>query len=151
MILVAAKKPRGQAPYEPTERDRKLVGLSVALGGTQEQIAATLGISSMTLRKYYKKELEHGLYDANLAIGTRLFKKAMDGDTTSCIFWLKCRGGWRETDRLEVTGANGSSMQLEVTHADKRIEETIKNDPETRKILSELYSRTIGNGVKETV
>lgn len=108
---MVAKRKKGRPPYEPSERDRKLVGLAAALGGTHEQIAKTIGVSKPTLYRHYRNELENGLYNANLAIATRLFKKAMDGDTTSCIFWLKCRGGWRETDRHELVGPNGAPFE----------------------------------------
>lgn len=96
-----------QEKYEPTERDRKLVELATALGGTQEQIASSLKITRPTLIKYFRKELDEGLFSANLSVGMSLYRKAMAGDNTCMLFWLKCRAGWRETDRLELTGADG--------------------------------------------
>ena len=34
------------------------------------------------------------------------------------IFWLKSQAGWREADRLELTGANGKQL-MNLTDTDK--------------------------------
>ncbi len=44
------------------------------------------------------------------AIAQSLIQKARGGDTTSMIFYLKTQAGWRETDRLEHTGAEGGPV-----------------------------------------
>jgi hypothetical protein len=42
-----------------------------------------------------------------------LIAKARGGDTASAIFFLKTQAGWRETDRLEVSGVNGGPIRVE--------------------------------------
>ena len=109
--------------YEPSERDRKLVELATALGGTQQQIASSLKITRPTLIKYFRKELDDGLFNANLSVGMNLYRKAMSGDNTCMLFWLKCRAGWRETDRLELTGSDGqpfNPIPIVVNFTDKK-------------------------------
>ena len=73
-----------------------------------KDIAAFIGISVPTLLKLYKKELEKGRAVANRQIGERLFKKAMDGDTTALIFWAKTQMGWRETSKIDLTSSDQS-------------------------------------------
>jgi hypothetical protein len=43
-------------------------------------------------------------------VANGLLQKARAGCTTSSIFYLKTQAGWRETDRLEHTGPNGSPV-----------------------------------------
>ena len=46
-------------------------------------------------------------------IGGHLFNKAKGGDTAAQIFWLKTRAQWRETSRVEQTGADGGPIKTE--------------------------------------
>ena len=39
-------------------------------------------------------------------------QKALAGDTTSAIFFLKTQARWRETERHEITGADGGPLEL---------------------------------------
>lgn len=83
--------------------------LALAGFGTRhEDIATYLGVTRPTLRKHYKEELATGSIKANSAVAKTLYKLAIDGDSRSCMFWLKTRAGWRETDRHEITGADGA-------------------------------------------
>jgi len=89
--------------YEPSDDTRRQVGLMAGYGLTHDQIAATLGISDETLRKYYRDELRLGVARANAAVAKSLFERATkDKNVIACLFWLKCRGGWRETEILQV-------------------------------------------------
>ena len=98
----------------PTEEKRKLVKTLAAVGITYEDIAAKLDISSDTLVKHYKTELTDGRVDANANIGQKLYQQASGGNTQAQIFWLKTRANWSETNKHEITGANGSSIPLSV-------------------------------------
>lgn len=76
-------------------------------------IARSVGISDMTLRKYYRSELDNGVTKANSAVAQSLYKKATsDGSqsVTAAIFWLKTRAGWKETVVNEHTGPNGGPI-----------------------------------------
>lgn len=68
-------------------------------GVPQEKIALLIGVSPMTLVKLYRDEIDKGSAIANLNVAKTLYKKAMDGDTASLIFWCKTRLQWREKDR----------------------------------------------------
>lgn len=103
--------------HKPSEETKKMVKTLSAVGIRYEDIAAKLEITDDTLRKHYRKELDEGRVEANAAIGQTLFQQAKNGNTTAAIFWLKTRAQWRETDRLEVTGADGSAIQTVVKWA----------------------------------
>lgn len=90
--------------HEPTKESLKVARTLSAVGITYEDIANKLDISSDTLVKYYKKELDAGRVDANASIGQTLFQQAKDGNTSAAIFWLKTRAGWKETQTTEHTG-----------------------------------------------
>jgi hypothetical protein len=100
--------------HEPTDENRKLVRSLAAVGTKYEDIALKLKISSDTLVKYYKPELDDGRIDANAAIAQSLFQAAKTGNTSAQMFWLKTRAGWKETMQHEVTGANGSNLGITV-------------------------------------
>ena len=98
--------------YTPTIENKKLVKTLAAVGITFEDIATKLEISSDTLVKYYKKELDDGRIDANASIGQTLFQQAKKGNTAAAIFWLKTRARWKETQAVELSGPDGSEMVI---------------------------------------
>lgn len=69
-------------------------------GLTDEQIARNIGINVRTLDKWKSKygqirqSLKIGREQANFIVEGELFKKAIKGNTTAMIFWLK--NNWRE-------------------------------------------------------
>jgi hypothetical protein len=100
--------------HEKTKENSDIARRLSALGCPFEDIAKKLQISSDTLVRRYREELDAGRIDANSAVAGSLYKKAVNGDTQAAIFWLKTRGGkgvWKETDRLELTGADGGAIQ----------------------------------------
>lgn len=90
--------------HKPTNETKKIARTLSAVGITYEDIASKLEISSDTLVKYYKQELDAGRIDANAAIGQTLFQQAKNGNTSAAIFWLKTRAGWKETQVNEHAG-----------------------------------------------
>ncbi len=105
----------GMPPHQPTSEGRELVKLHAIVGTRQEVIAGLLGIDEKTLRKYYRKELDHSKAQANAVIGGALFNKAKAGDTAAQIFWMKTQAGWKETTVSEVVGAGGGPVMLDAT------------------------------------
>lgn len=87
--------------HEPTAENRQRVESYSAVGIPQDDIARVLGIHPMTLRKYYRDELDNAATKANAAVGGKLYKKAMDGDTTALIWWTKARMRWSEKREAE--------------------------------------------------
>ena len=70
------------------------------------QIAPLIGISDETLRKYYRRELDLGLIEANAKVAEALFRQAtVEGNTAAAIWWTKARMGWRERTGAEYSGS----------------------------------------------
>lgn len=101
----------GNPPHVPTEENRKIVKALVAYGVVQDDIAKQLDVSVDTLQRHYRREIDTSANEANAKVAERLFKKCMDGDTTSLIFWLKTRAKWSETHKHEHTGAQGGPIE----------------------------------------
>ena len=90
------KRKGGRPAYVPTDELREVVRSHVVVGTQRELIARLIGISAETLDKYYRPELEESAAKANAEIAKGLYAKAIGGDVTSMIFWLKTRARWRE-------------------------------------------------------
>ena len=91
------------------------------IGLTHDQIAKIIGISDETLRKYYNEELETSEAKMTAQVAQNLYSIATSkgpGAVPSAIFWMKTRGKWRETDRREITGADGGPVKVETNVLD---------------------------------
>ena len=91
--------------HEPTDEYRDLVRTHGMVGTPQAVVADIIGITSKTLRKHYRKELDLSTAEAVAAVGGALFNKAVGGDTAAICFFLKTRGNFREKDRDEDKAA----------------------------------------------
>ena len=89
--------------------------LHTLVGTPQPTLAKILGMSTETMTKYYRDELDTAKAQANASIAGRLYKKAMDGDTTAMIFWLKTQAKWRET--IDISNEDGSLQQAPIQQA----------------------------------
>lgn len=94
--------------HEPTDATRQLVQLHTTVGTPQDLIADLLGITSKTMRKHYRTELDQAVAKANATIGGALFNKAKGGDTTAMIFWMKTRAQWSERTIVDNTSSDGT-------------------------------------------
>jgi len=104
-------------PYHiPTKAMRDTVTLHTLVGTPQETLCTVLGISPRTLRKHYRSELDTSVANANAKIGGALYNKAINGDTSAQMFWLKTRAGFREQER-EKENKNDSSEMLAIAVA----------------------------------
>lgn len=104
--------------HQPSDESRKQAETASGLGLPQEQIAALLSIDPKTLREHYRKELDQGIARANGQVVKSLYASATAGDTTAAIWWTKTRLGWKDTSRMEHTGADGGSILLKFNSAD---------------------------------
>jgi hypothetical protein len=109
-----ARENAGRMPFEPTDAERKQVEALSGYGLPIEQIAMLVrdGIDADTLRKHFSSELVSGKSKANAQIGRTLFQKAMGGDTTAMIWWSKTQMRWSETQKHELTGADGAPLEI---------------------------------------
>ena len=108
-----ADKKKGGRPkilYDPELA--KQVQSMAQYGLPQEKIGIIVGLSLLTLRKLYAKELETGNALANLAVGKKLFERCIAGDTACLIFYAKCQLGWRETDKKDSSQSDDAAKQL---------------------------------------
>jgi len=110
-----ARENAGRMAFEPTDAERKQVEALSGYGLPIDQIAVLVrdGIHVDTLRSHFSNELISGKAKANGQIGKTLFQKAMGGDTTAMIWWSKTQMRWAETQKHEVTGADGAPLKVE--------------------------------------
>jgi hypothetical protein len=109
-----AREGAGRPAFEPTDAERKQVEAMSGYGLPIEQIAILVrgGIDSDTLRKHFATELIAGKAKANSGVGRTLFQKAMGGDTAAMIWWSKTQMRWAETQKHELTGADGAPLEF---------------------------------------
>lgn len=90
----------GRRAHKPNPFHRRQVEAMAGYGVPELSIARVVGIDAKTLRKHYREELDTGQIKATAKVAESLFRKATtDGaqSVTAAIFWLKTRGGWRES------------------------------------------------------
>lgn len=65
-----------------------------------------INIAPHTLRAHFADEIRVASTEATAAVAQRLFKIATEGEgreaVAACIFWMKCRAGWQEVDRVNI-------------------------------------------------
>ena len=107
-------------------------------GLTDQQIADNIGINRRTLDKWKSKyghigrALKVGHEQANYAVEGKLLKKAMSGNITAMIFWLK--NNWR--DKYNDSELSPEERKLAVARM-KKLEAETKNVQLRNKSLEE--------------
>jgi hypothetical protein len=89
-----------------------------AYGVPQIDISKVIGIERSTLQKHYREELDTATAKANSRVAQSLYNKALgDGSSavTAAIFWLKTRGGWRETNTVNHVSEDGTMTPQAIT------------------------------------
>lgn len=132
---IVEKKVNGRPPHEPTDKLRSSVSLMAAIGIPHDMIALKIGINQDTLRKHYRSELDLGKVEMLTRVGGRAYQRAMgDGPGSAQLiqFILKTQGGWKETDRLELTGADGGAIETKEMTARDRILSKLTSQSEQR-------------------
>ena len=97
----------GRKAHKPDPILRRQVEAMAGYGVPEHAISRVLAIDPKTLRKHYRDELDVGAVKATAKVAESLFRKATsDGSqsVTAAIFWLKTRGGWRETPQDHNVG-----------------------------------------------
>lgn len=112
----------GPKPYDPSPETRMVVRALSANGLTREQIATYLRIDLKTLRKNFEEELRDGFATIYASISGKLVQKALAGDITSIIFWLRTQAKWSTTNRHEVSGINGAPIDVRQLSTEQIIE-----------------------------
>lgn len=103
----------GRPAFQPTDDERAQVKKFAGFGLPHDMIRLLVrdGIALETLYAHFRTELDSGKAQANADITGRLYAKAMAGDTSSLIWWTKAQLRWSETQKVEVTGADGGPVQ----------------------------------------
>ena len=104
----------GRRAHRPDPVSRRQVEAMAAYGVPEADIARVLAIDAKTLRKHYREELDTGHVKATAKVAESLFREATtDGPqcVTAAIFWMKTRGGWRESPQShEIAVTDVSQM-----------------------------------------
>jgi hypothetical protein len=90
----------GRRAHQPDAFHQRQVEAMAAFGIPEHDIARVVGIDPKTLRRHYRDALDTGQTKATAKVAEFLFRKATTEGSqcvTAAIFWLKTRGGWRET------------------------------------------------------
>jgi hypothetical protein len=118
------------------------------LGCHDERIAEILNISHSTINQWkldypeFSNALKDGRADADSTVASALYTKAINGDTTAMIFWLKNRQKeyWRDKQDIVISG-NVSIMALSEADIDAelaairaRLDNIIDITPEPKQI-----------------
>lgn len=86
-----------------------------------EQIADFFGITRPTLNAIMERQPEVSLqYKKGKAtaigkVAKGLLQKAIDGDTSCAMFYLKTQAGWKETQVVDNTSSDGSMTPRQIT------------------------------------
>ncbi len=132
---MSIKKGRGRPPFEPTDKDRRLIKEMASCGTPQVGIARTIGITVNTLRKHFKDELARAEDEANFRVAQFMFATIMGmpipgvppvtNETTRgslAMFWAKTRMGWKETvDHQHEGKKNGEPIVIKITGDSARL------------------------------
>lgn len=103
MATNKSKNPRGRPAHKPTEKTRQQVETMAGLGLKAEDIAKVIGVSRATLFNHYPEEIRLGAAKALVEVHQTAYQMARSGSHANMtMFWLKCKGGWRETNVVEI-------------------------------------------------
>lgn len=106
-------------PHVPTDITKAEVKALFSFGNTQEQISTYLDIDVKTLLKYYRRELDIAVIQANAQVAKRLYHKAVIQDDLSAqIFWLKTRARWRTDDPVNIQDPQETLTKIQALVAD---------------------------------
>ena len=89
---------------------------------TPEWIADYFGVSRPTFERIMADQPEialrykRGLARAVASTAQSLLSLVRDGNLGAICFFLKCRAGWRETDRMEISGPDGGVIPFAHFH-----------------------------------
>jgi AcrR family transcriptional regulator len=102
----------------------KIIPLIDEYTGNLSMVARKLGVSRTTLYRFLsdKPTVRLALEEAREKmidnVESKLYSKALAGDTTAMIFFLKTQGKQRGyIERQEVTGADGDAVKIVVEYA----------------------------------
>ncbi|WP_434428413.1 hypothetical protein [Xylella fastidiosa] len=108
---------RGRKAHLPTDENRVMVEKLASFGTPHDHIALLMQISAPTLRKHYRRELDIGGIQANAKVAESLFNMATHPtrpNAHAALGWMNARAGWKDTQRVEVSGRDGEAIEQKV-------------------------------------
>lgn len=122
-------------------------------GLTDEQIAHNIGVTPRTLENWKNKyvqifrALKVGKEQANFAVEGKLFQRAMSGNTTAMIFWLK--NNWRDKyndselspEERKLAVARMKKLEAETKNVQLRNKSLEENGADVEEALDKLLAR----------
>ena len=123
---------KGKYEYWLTEEGLLLLEGWARDGLTDEQIAHNIGISISTLNNWKNKyveileSLKKGKEVVDYQVENALLNKALNGDTTAQIFWLKNRrpDKWRDKPEPKATDTCDNNLLEQMASSTKALEDS---------------------------
>lgn len=105
----------GRKDHKPSEVNQRLVVALKSCGVQQDTIAAIIGVSAPSLRKWYRAELDDGLARAVASAAANMFRLSLrQSHTGFCAarHVLNCHGGpmWRDVSKVELDHTGGEGL-----------------------------------------
>ena len=129
-------------------------------GLTDEQIAHNIGISINTLNKWkqryvqIRQALKIGHEAANMAVERELFKRAMKGNTTAMVFWLK--NNWRDkyndselSPERKLAVARMKKLEAETKNVQLRNKSLEENGADVEEALDRIMDKLVNESDKK--
>lgn len=117
---MSSNRKRGRPAHEFSESIAKQVRLLSGYGLIDDEIAAVIGVSTPTLRKYYFEHVASGAPELTAKVAQSLYQMATHPEkpnVTAAIFWLKCRAGWDDQSTKDKPGKK-EIQQIQALRAD---------------------------------
>ena len=99
----------GNPPFIPTAQQRIEVTAWGKAGLQTADIAVLLDVSVRTVERHFGRELAVSKAEMKRAIGGNLTRKALEGNLTAQIFWLRTQAKWNV--RVEHVGPDGGPVR----------------------------------------
>lgn len=131
-------------------------------GLTDEQIAHNIGVSPRTLERWKGnhsqicRALKVGKEQANFAVEGKLFQRAMSGNTTAMIFWLK--NNWRDKyndselspEERKLAVARMGKLKAETKNVQLRNKSLEDNGQDVATALDKIMDKLVDESNKES-
>lgn len=99
--------------FRPSVDQARQVAVMACLALTPKDIANVLNIELKLLKMYYARELTVSVHLANAVVARQALAMASSGRNPDMTkFWLKTRGGWKETSAVEIVDKNASKGDM---------------------------------------
>lgn len=105
--------------FRPTVEQSRQVKVMACLGIDPKDIALILNIEHKLLKLYYTNELKISANLANAMVARAALQMALSGRSPDMTkFWLKCRAGWNDVQKVDIT-SNGKTLDQGITAKDR--------------------------------